>query len=44
MGLGLGVLLTWIIGNFKIVELPADIYYLSKAKPQRRVLRHHQLR
>ena len=30
MGLGLGMLLTWIIGNFKIVELPADIYYLSK--------------
>ncbi|MBI5246588.1 MAG: ABC transporter permease [Elusimicrobia bacterium] len=30
MGLALGALLTWIIGNFKIVELPADIYYLSR--------------
>jgi|CXWL01.1.fsa_nt_gi lipoprotein-releasing system permease protein len=30
MGLGLGMLLCWVISNFKIVELPADIYYLSK--------------
>ena len=30
MGLALGMLLCWIIANFKIVELPADIYYLSK--------------
>jgi lipoprotein-releasing system permease protein len=30
MGLGLGLLLCWIIETFPIVELPADIYYLSK--------------
>jgi len=30
MGLALGMLLCWIIGTFKIVELPADIYYLSR--------------
>jgi lipoprotein-releasing system permease protein len=30
MGLGLGMLLCWIIASFQIVELPSDIYYLSK--------------
>ena len=30
MGLGLGLLLCWIIKTFPIVELPADIYYLSQ--------------
>ncbi len=30
MGLGLGFLLCWIIATFPIVELPADIYYLSR--------------
>ncbi|HXT00896.1 MAG TPA: ABC transporter permease, partial [Elusimicrobiota bacterium] len=29
-GMGLGFLLSWIIATFKIVELPADIYYLSR--------------
>ena len=30
MGLGLGFLLCWIIATFPIVELPPDIYYLSR--------------
>ncbi|MBI3287961.1 MAG: ABC transporter permease, partial [Elusimicrobia bacterium] len=30
IGLGLGFLLCWIIATFPIVELPADIYYLSR--------------
>jgi lipoprotein-releasing system permease protein len=30
MGLGLGLLLCWIIRTFPIVQLPADIYYLSQ--------------
>ena len=30
MGLALGMVLCWVISNFKIVELPADIYYLSR--------------
>ena len=30
MGLGLGFFLCWVIATFPIVELPADIYYLSK--------------
>ncbi len=30
MGLTLGMFLCWVIGNFKIVDLPADIYYLSR--------------
>ena len=30
MGLGLGFLLSWIIATFPIVELPPDIYYLSR--------------
>ncbi len=30
LGLGLGFLLCWIIATFPIVELPADIYYLSR--------------
>ena len=30
MGLALGFLLCWIIATFPIVELPADIYYLSR--------------
>ena len=29
-GMGLGFLLSWIIATFNIVELPSDIYYLSK--------------
>ena len=29
-GLGLGFLLSWAIATFNIVELPSDIYYLSK--------------
>jgi lipoprotein-releasing system permease protein len=29
-GMALGFLLSWIIATFNIVELPADIYYLSK--------------
>ena len=29
-GMGLGFLLSWIIATFPIVELPADIYYLSR--------------
>ena len=29
-GMALGFLLSWIIATFKIVELPADIYYLSR--------------
>ena len=29
-GMGLGFLLSWVIATFKIVELPADIYYLSR--------------
>jgi lipoprotein-releasing system permease protein len=29
-GVLLGILISWVIGNFKIVELPADIYYLSR--------------
>ncbi len=30
MGLGLGFVLCWAIASFQIVELPADIYYLSR--------------
>jgi len=30
MGLGLGLLLCWIIKTYPIVQLPADIYYLSQ--------------
>ncbi|UPT74568.1 MAG: ABC transporter permease [Elusimicrobiota bacterium] len=30
MGLGLGFILCWAIASFQIVELPADIYYLSR--------------
>jgi len=30
MGLGLGFLLCWVIATFPIVELPPDIYYLSR--------------
>ncbi len=30
MGMALGFLLSWIIATFNIVELPSDIYYLSK--------------
>ncbi len=30
MGLALGMILCWVIGNFSIVELPPDIYYLSR--------------
>ncbi len=30
MGLGLGLVLCWLIRTFPIVELPADIYYLSR--------------
>ena len=29
-GMALGFLLSWIIATFQIVELPADIYYLSR--------------
>ena len=29
-GMGLGFLLSWIIATFQIVELPPDIYYLSR--------------
>ena len=29
-GMALGFLLSWIIATFKIVELPPDIYYLSR--------------
>jgi lipoprotein-releasing system permease protein len=29
-GMALGFLLSWIIATFKIVELPSDIYYLSR--------------
>jgi lipoprotein-releasing system permease protein len=29
-GMGLGFLLSWAIATFPIVELPADIYYLSR--------------
>lgn len=29
-GVLLGLLISWVIANFKIVELPADIYYLSR--------------
>lgn len=34
MGLGLGLLLSWAIATFPIVELPADIYYLSRVPVQ----------
>ena len=30
LGTGLGILVSWIIGRYPIVELPADIYYLSR--------------
>lgn len=30
MGLALGFFLCWVIATFRIVELPADIYYLSR--------------
>ncbi|MBI3553633.1 MAG: ABC transporter permease [Elusimicrobia bacterium] len=30
MGLGLGLLLCWLIKTYPIVELPSDIYYLSQ--------------
>jgi lipoprotein-releasing system permease protein len=30
MGLGLGLLLCWVIKTYPIVELPSDIYYLSQ--------------
>ena len=30
LGLGLGVTLCWVIVHYPIVELPADIYYLSQ--------------
>jgi lipoprotein-releasing system permease protein len=30
MGMGLGLLLCWVIHRYPIVELPADIYYLSR--------------
>jgi len=30
MGLGLGLLLCWIIKTYPIVELPGDIYYLTR--------------
>lgn len=30
MGLGLGLLLCWVIKTYPIVELPPDIYYLSE--------------
>ncbi|MEK7858207.1 MAG: ABC transporter permease [Elusimicrobiota bacterium] len=30
MGLGLGLVLCWVIRTYPIVELPADIYYLSE--------------
>lgn len=30
MGLALGFFLCWVIATFQIVELPADIYYLSR--------------
>jgi lipoprotein-releasing system permease protein len=34
MGLALGLLLSWAIATFPIVELPADIYYLSRVPVQ----------
>lgn len=34
MGLGLGLILSWAIATFPIVELPADIYYLSRVPVQ----------
>jgi lipoprotein-releasing system permease protein len=34
MGLGLGAVLCWVIATFPIVELPADIYYLSRVPVQ----------
>ncbi len=30
MGTALGLVICWIIGRFTIVELPADIYYITK--------------
>jgi lipoprotein-releasing system permease protein len=30
LGVALGLVLSWVIGTFPIVELPADIYYLSR--------------
>ena len=30
MGLVLGLILCWVIWRFPIVELPSDIYYLSR--------------
>ena len=30
MGLGLGLILCWVIKTYPIVELPSDIYYLSQ--------------
>jgi lipoprotein-releasing system permease protein len=29
-GVGLGLLVSWVIGRYPIVELPADVYYLSR--------------
>lgn len=34
MGLGLGLLLCWVIKTYPIVELPPDIYYLSQVPVQ----------
>jgi lipoprotein-releasing system permease protein len=36
MGLALGFLLSWAIATFPIVELPADIYYLSRVPVETR--------
>lgn len=33
-GVGLGLVLCWVIWRFPIVELPADIYYLSRVPVQ----------
>ncbi|MBI3296533.1 MAG: ABC transporter permease [Elusimicrobia bacterium] len=33
-GVGLGLLLSWVIWRFPIVELPGDIYYLSRVPVQ----------
>ncbi|MDE2293295.1 MAG: ABC transporter permease [Elusimicrobia bacterium] len=33
-GVGLGLLLSWVIWRFPIVRLPADIYYLSRVPVQ----------
>lgn len=33
-GLGLGLTLCWVIGRFPIVELPPDVYYLSRLPVQ----------